>query len=306
MATKKRKAKRGGGRHDHSGVLTGIKPGSEEWSDIRNRIIYGHPEWRMVRLRELIIEEGARLREWLTMEGTEPEKLEHASKLPDNFLSARAEANRAALQTMPPDKRYFLLNEMDSLWRDVAAQIDRAVLDSDADCFKRLAAAMQRADNRTEWQKERAHFNAEVIRRLESAFWSTHSKKGDNREDAILTPAGKFTDAKARQILESFHPRKDTKPLTDKEKKFIRWHEDERWNHAEIEDMIGKSYTRNKDSELIAVSKRGGALIVEWENQNRTQKFSHRFQNERCALDAIRDIANQLQIELKKQKRSTL
>lgn len=33
MATKKRKAKRGGGRHEHSGVLTGIKPESEEWSD---------------------------------------------------------------------------------------------------------------------------------------------------------------------------------------------------------------------------------------------------------------------------------
>jgi hypothetical protein len=271
MATKKRKAKRGGGRHEYSGVLTGIKPGSEEWSDIRNRIIYGHPEWRMVRLRELIGD---------------------GSKLGGNLLSARAAENQAKART----KGYVLLDEIDSLWNTLSAQFERAVLDDDAEWFGRQAKAIRWHDSRTESEKARAHFNAEVIRRLEGAFWSTHSKKGDNRESATLTPAGKFTDAKARQILESFHPRKDTKPLTDKEKKFIRWHEDERWNHAEIEDMIGKSYTRNRDSELIAVSKRGGALIVEW--KNRTQKFTHRFKNERCALDAIRDIANQLQIEL--------
>jgi hypothetical protein len=296
------------------------------------------------------------------------QELNDGDKLPDNLLSARAAENQAKARA----KGYVLLDEIDSLWNTLSAQFERAVLDGDAEWFERQAKAIRWHDSRTESQKERAQFNAEVIRRFEGAFWSTRTKQTVKQEDddnaaalandpapikfteamreaahkeaerkeperrkrraalarylnspkgkaeqrakqraaavskkkspqryeqaATLTPGGKFTDAKARQILESFHPRKDTKPLTDKEKKFIRWHEDERWNHAEIEDMIGKSYTRNKDSELIAVSKRGGALIVEW--KDRTQKFTHRFKNERCALDAIRDIANQLQIEL--------
>jgi hypothetical protein len=192
---------------------------------------------------------------------------------------------------MPPNKRYFLLNEMDSLWRDVAAQIERAVLAGDAECLANLAAAMQGADNRTESEKERAHFNAEVIRRLEGAFWSTHSKKGDNREDATLTPGGKITDAKARQILESFKQRKDTNPLTPEEKQTIRDLELIGCTHTVIEDEIRKGYKRS-DGDYVAVNEEGGALIVEWTFGKR--RYSHRFKNERCALDAIRDTAKRL------------
>jgi hypothetical protein len=268
MATKKRKKKRGGGRHDHSGVYTGIKPGSEEWSDIRNKIIYGSAEWRTIRLQEL----------------------NDGDKLPDNLLSARAAENQAKART----KGYVLLDEIDSLWNTLSAQFERAVLDGDAEWFDRQAKAIRWHDSRTESKKARAHFNAEVIRRLEGAFWSTHSKKGDNRESATLTPADKITDTKARKILDSFNQRADMKPLTPEEIQTIRDLEWSNFAHTVIEDEIGKGYKRDDNGDYIAVHDSGGALIVEWKDQ--TQKFRHRFKNQRCALDAIRDIANRLRL----------
>jgi len=46
---KKRKGKKksSGGRKPHSGVLSGIRS-DEEWSDIRNRIVYGSANWRIL------------------------------------------------------------------------------------------------------------------------------------------------------------------------------------------------------------------------------------------------------------------
>jgi len=82
--------------------------------------------------------------------------------------------------------------------------------------------------------------------------------------------------------------RKDEQPLTDKEKQEIR--ELEQLNrHAVVEDMIGKSYKRTDDGDYVAVSKGGGALIVEWTLGKR--RYSCRFKNGRCVRDAIRDIA---------------
>ena len=43
------------GRKKGSGVLSGIQPQRETWDDIRNRIIYGTAEWRIVRLHQLVL-----------------------------------------------------------------------------------------------------------------------------------------------------------------------------------------------------------------------------------------------------------
>jgi len=40
------------GRKQGTGVYSGIKPSSQTWSDIRNTIIYGSPEWRIIVLQE--------------------------------------------------------------------------------------------------------------------------------------------------------------------------------------------------------------------------------------------------------------
>ncbi len=47
------KMKNNRGRKKGSGILSGIKPRSQTWSDIRNTIIYGSPEWRIIVLQDL-------------------------------------------------------------------------------------------------------------------------------------------------------------------------------------------------------------------------------------------------------------
>jgi hypothetical protein len=47
------KEKSNRGRKKGSGILSGIKPRSQTWSDIRNTIIYGSAEWKMLVLQEL-------------------------------------------------------------------------------------------------------------------------------------------------------------------------------------------------------------------------------------------------------------
>ena len=122
--------------------------------------------------------------------------------------------------------------------------------------------AIRDGDKRTDAQKDRGRFEAEVLRLL--------------------------TVIPEREILKCFNQRPDAEPLTEEEKREIRELEQD-YKHTVIEDMIGKSYTRNKDGELIAVSKGGGALIVEWTLGKR--RYSCRFKNKRCARDAVRDIA---------------
>ena len=47
------KKKSNRGRKKGSGILSGVKPRSQTWSDIRNTIIYGSAEWQMIVLQEL-------------------------------------------------------------------------------------------------------------------------------------------------------------------------------------------------------------------------------------------------------------
>jgi hypothetical protein len=48
------KKKSNRGRRKGSGILSGIKPRSQTWSNIRNTIIYGTAEWQMIVLQELV------------------------------------------------------------------------------------------------------------------------------------------------------------------------------------------------------------------------------------------------------------
>jgi len=125
-------------------------------TDIRAKLFHGGPDGRTVRLRQLISEEIARLREWVIKEKVNP------SKLPDNYLSAR----KAQLQAAAAKERYVLRDEIDSLWNAWSAQCERALLDGDADWFKRQAHAIEHGDRRTEAEKDRCRFEAEVVRLL--------------------------------------------------------------------------------------------------------------------------------------------
>jgi hypothetical protein len=85
-----------------------------------------------------------------------------------------------------------------------------------------------------------------------------------------------------------FVQRKDTQPLTEEEKReILRW--ETLYNQDYVEELIGKRYTRNKDGELITVSKGGGALILEWTVGK--HHYSCHFKNKRCTRDAVREIA---------------
>ncbi len=176
---KKRKGKNkgSGGRKPNSGVLSGIFK-SEEWSDIRSRVIYGSAEWRIVRLRELIGD---------------------GSRSADNNLSSRrADLNARAGR-----------EEIDVLWDEWSAECERAVLDGDADWFARQAKAITKGG-----LPQRAQFNAKVVELLELAFWRTWAKqraqqerKGRHMHSPTLTPAGKRTDLMASDIWHALEKR---------------------------------------------------------------------------------------------------
>ena len=212
-------------------------------TDNRPKLSHGGPDWRTIRLRQLIGD---------------------GSKLPVNRLSLRREATRQAIAKGTP---YVLLDEIDALWPDLAAQFERAMLDGDADWFKRQAHAIEHGDERTGQEKDRGRFEAEVMR--------------------LLT----VECVPERKILAGdtcFVQRKNAQPLTEKEKHEI--HELERtYRHAVIEDMIGKRYRRADDGGYVAV---GEGLILEWTVGE--HRFSCRFKNRRCARDAVRDIAKRI------------
>ncbi len=206
---KKRKGKNKGkgGRHDHSGVLSGIEPERETWSDIRNRIIYDSAEWPLMALRHLIGD---------------------GSTLPDNFLSA----DYLSIDTHDLQRQEKALRQKIAMfWRPLRARFERAVLNGDADWFKRQSQAVS-----SKQSQEKIQFNAKVVHLLEMAMWSTHATHGvkhklpdgetimEGIEDLTLTPAGKFTDAMASDIYDALE--KDKKdgvlyvggcPFTSKE-----------------------------------------------------------------------------------------
>ena len=308
------------GRRKGSGVKSSIN--REQPTDTRHKLLHSHRDSRMVRLRQLILalkkEQATAQRNMLVEERKacrdekkrkDYDKAIHESNdvlaaleqddgnawtLADNYLSARKAEIESQIATknnqlskkpaLPrfhlttreqkvldklraSQRAYVLLDEIDSLWKTWSAQCERAVLNADADWFRRQANAIVHRDKRTGAQKDRARFEAEVWRLL----------------TVECVPERKILDGDT-----CFVQRKDEQPLTDKEKQEIR--ELEQLNrHAVVEDMIGKSYKRTDDGDYVAVSKGGGALIVEWTLGKR--RYSCRFKNGRCVRDAIRDIA---------------
>src|SRR5438552_12300076 len=123
MTAKKRK--KGGGREPGSGVKSSIKAQPfADFTDKRAQLFHDQRDWRIIRLLQLLRQE--------TNAGR---------KLPDNYLTMRTAANRAALQVVPPRKRY-LLDEITSLWREIDAEFERAVIHGDADWLRRQANAI--------------------------------------------------------------------------------------------------------------------------------------------------------------------
>lgn len=108
------------GRKPKSGVKSETNPHREGFTDIRAKLLHGHREWKMIRLRELVSDHQKQF-----------------ASLADNHLSARAAANAEIARR----KRYVELDEIDALWRDTVAGFERAVLDGDADWFERQAKA---------------------------------------------------------------------------------------------------------------------------------------------------------------------
>jgi hypothetical protein len=166
------------GRKKDSGVLSGIRPEREEWSDIRNRIIYGSAEWPLVALRSML-----------------------GSGLPDNFLSIEQAKYERALAAhvrerhaiadpqatgrkypKPPKELWHALQTMThkqpsmtpviDAWRTLKTQFERAVLNGDADWFERQAKPIRKGG-----LPHPARFNAKVVYLLELAMWDTHARQ---------------------------------------------------------------------------------------------------------------------------------
>ena len=184
----RKKKKSGRGRTEGTGVLSGIKPWSEEWSDIRNRITYDSAEWPLLKVRAFIGD---------------------GSQLPDNFLSAElakydakvAAHVRERTEIFPPPptaqekhrqhrrspkecwrrlrdmrNKLPLMPPILSAWRTLLARFERAVLSGDAlasDWLDRQLKAL-----RSMQQQEKIQFNAKVVYLLEMAMYGTQANQG--------------------------------------------------------------------------------------------------------------------------------
>jgi hypothetical protein len=227
------------------------KPERAQWDEICKRIIYGTTEWPMVGLRQLIGD---------------------GSKVPDNFLSADYLTTPPALQKQ--EKAYR--DKVESLWRPLKAQFERAVLNGDAVWFERQAKAIRKGG-----VPQRARFNAKVVHLIEIAWWGTDANRRSDLERAAdelglttLTPAGKFTDAMASHIWKAVVNAASEEP--------------------EIRSLIEQQFAAG-ESYGFKTKKRQIIEQVVAENYG--------FKTKERAMDAIHDLATRLQFALKKQPR---
>lgn len=128
-----------GGRKPRSGDKSSIT----RRDNIRAKLTHGR-HWPMVRLRQCIEEKSK----------------SQQDTLPDNYLSQRRALNTA----IGREQGYVLLDEIDALWKTWSAECERAVITGDADWFQRQADAIKHGDKRTDAQKDRARFEAEIVR----------------------------------------------------------------------------------------------------------------------------------------------
>lgn len=249
------------GRKKASGVLSGINPQCETWSEIRNRIIYDSAEWPLVGLR-MVIGDGSQLADnhlSALLSQYDAECTAHVLERQAIFRNYRTAKTRLRALRAMRHKQPVIGGEdgrwpkVLTFWRRLAADFERAVLNGDAGWFGRQWKALGHVQS-----QEKIRFNAKVVYLFEQAMWGTHARQGvkctmpdggvimEGIEDLTLTPAGKFTDAMASHI----------------------------WNALE---------KHRKD----------GQLYVE----------GCKFENKERVMEAIHDLATQLQFELKKQQR---
>jgi hypothetical protein len=122
-------------------------PAKETFTDARSRYAHSHREWRIVRLRQLIEQYKG-----------EQAKAIGDQRLPDNWFSHG-------------DKRIGadIFTEIDSLWRDLSAELERAVLNGDANWFERQARAIRGIGSYQRHGSDRAQFEIAVMREIEIA-----------------------------------------------------------------------------------------------------------------------------------------
>jgi hypothetical protein len=272
---KKRKENGKGGRHDHSGVLSGIRPERETWTDIRNRIIYDSAEWPLVALRTLIGD---------------------GSMLADNFLSADY------LSTDTHDlqrQEKALRQKIATFWRPLIAQFERAVLDGDADWFKRQLQALS-----SKQSQEKIQFNAKVVHLLEHAMWGTHVKQRP------------MADEKREPNSELIERRKAEQAGMTKKQVVTRTRKPERFAKGAPQDRLQREHAAKfkqttipqHDLTLTPAEKFTDAMASDIYNALKEHKKDGvlrvagcPFTSKERAMQAIRDLAEQLRFELRKQ-----
>jgi hypothetical protein len=172
------KAKRGGGRNDKSGPKSSINPTLESSDEIPARLLRGirREHAVMVRLRQFLRMAAMREKQAVKAmcrreinESRDEQTRKQLSKalaeidarnwkLADNYLSARLEAR--------PPGDYIRLTKLQSLWKRMLADFERAVVNEDAKWFETQAAALRWCDRRDKSQKARARFDSFILRQL--------------------------------------------------------------------------------------------------------------------------------------------
>jgi hypothetical protein len=283
--------KRSPGRQNHSGVLSGINPRSETWSDIRNRIIYGHSEWRMVRLRQLI-GDGSKLADnfldWLSA---------HAAEL----IAARDKRYKAKTGKSYEPKEPDDIIEVAWLWRELAAQFQRAVLNGDDDWFARQATAIKDGGI-----PQRVQFNTAVIRQLEHAMWGTRAKQRAKQEKNVerWKEAQKKQQIEWEQYLKSPEGR-----AANQHQRQAKWaalgQSQKAKPHVESQTLTpaGK-FTDAMASDIYnALEKREVWIRKGRAEVRRLIVEGYQFASKERVMESIHKLAEQLQFALKKQPR---
>jgi hypothetical protein len=158
-----RKKKRG--RKKGSGILSGIKPRSQTWSDIRNTNIYGNAEWPMIVLLELA----------------------SASKVTLQDRDGRVFEN---LKEYLIAKFVHAMLNRDAGWFERQAKAIRWI-------DKRTKSQKERAafNRKVILLFEQARWGTYVRQGKRKVRQGKRKVRQGKRKDLMFTPAGKFTDA---------------------------------------------------------------------------------------------------------------
>jgi hypothetical protein len=320
--------KKSTGRKKGSGALSGIDPPRESWTEIRNRIVYDSAEWPLVALRILIADSDTK--RWpdntltahtanILRKATQPPKI----KLKDiDRLWKKLRAKRGG---KPPLREEWLselgklqdsngykpqsarLAEIASLWQMLRGRFERAALDGNADWFQRQAKALRSVQS-----QEKIQFNAKVVYLLEMAMWSTHAKQSrvaDQQESELNSELSKLIgQRKAEQAgmtKEQIVARKRKPYAVSKGAEQDR---KQREHAAKIKAILAN--IPQDDLTLTSAGKFTGAMARDIYNALEKHEKSGvlyvegcKFESKERVMDAIHDLADQIQFALTKQAR---